>query len=204
MRLGLFGGTFDPPHVGHLIVASDAFELLRLDSLIFVPAAQQPLKRGQTVAPPEARLQMVREMVGSDPRLGVDSAEIDRSGLSYTVDTLQWYAEHQSNAERFFLIGADSFRSLESWREPERVVSLAHLALLARSGNGAADVDEATFREQVRRLGGDGALEPVVVATRRVDISSTEVRERIHDRKSIAGFVVDAVARYIADSGLYR
>jgi nicotinate-nucleotide adenylyltransferase len=204
VRLGLFGGTFDPPHVGHLIVASDALELLDLDKVVFVPASEQPLKRGVTVAPPEARLHMVRETIGSEPRLGVNSAEIDRGGLSYTLDTVQWFAEHYPSAERFFLLGADAFRSMESWREPGRIVSLVHLALLARADEGGDNADVTMVRQQVFRFGGVEALEPHVVPTRRIDISSTEIRARVRNGKSIAGFVVDVVARYIADSGLYR
>jgi nicotinate-nucleotide adenylyltransferase len=201
VRLGLLGGSFDPPHVGHLLAASDAFDLLGLDRLVLIPAAQQPLKAGRTVAPAEARLAMVRAMVDGDPRFEVDEIEIRRSGLSFSVDTLQVYADRHPSAERFFCIGADTLTLLGSWREPERVVALARLTVLTREGrdaSGAADV-----RRIVEALGAD-ALEPVVLPTRRIDVSSTEIRDRVRAGKAIHGFVPDAVARYVEASGLYR
>jgi nicotinate-nucleotide adenylyltransferase len=204
VRLGIFGGTFDPPHVGHLMLASDVYEALNLDRLVFVPAGQQPLKRHHAAAPPEARLQMVTELAGSDPRFTVDPTEINRGGLSYTVDTLRWYAEHHADAERFFLLGEDSLLQLESWREASQVVRLARLAVLTRSNGGEAMLDDDALQERIRRLGGAAALEAIRVTARRIDVSSTEVRARVRERKAIRGFVVDAVARYIEDSGLYR
>jgi nicotinate-nucleotide adenylyltransferase len=105
VRLGIFGGSFDPPHVGHLLVVTDAFDALRLDRLIFVPAAVQPLKTAQAAAEASHRFAMVQLLVGDDPRFSVDSIEIDRQGLSYTVETLAAFAERHPRAERFFLVG---------------------------------------------------------------------------------------------------
>ena len=108
MRRGLFGGTFDPPHVGHLIVASDAFEALALDRLSFVPAAQQPLKSAGGRASAADRLAMVRAMLGEDARFDVDAIEIERGGLSFTVDTLETLAARCPTDERFLILGADA------------------------------------------------------------------------------------------------
>jgi nicotinate-nucleotide adenylyltransferase len=204
VRLGLFGGTFDPPHIGHLLVASDACESLGLDQVVFIPTFQQPLKEGRSAAPPEARRRMVEVMVASDPRFAVDAAEIDRGGLSYTVDTLQSYAVRHPDAERFFMIGADAVQSFESWREPGQIVRLARLAIMARPNAGGGGMDLTALRERVRALGGPSALEPAVVPTRQIDVSSTEIRERVREGKPIRGFVVEAVARYIEMSGLYH
>lgn len=204
MRLGLFGGTFDPPHVGHLLAATDACDYLALDQLVFIPAALQPLKAGRTVAPAEVRLEMLQAMVDGDPRFRVDPVEIERGGLSFTVDTLQSYAERHSGAERFFFVGVDALQTLDSWREPGRVVSLARLAVLARAAAEGALVNEAELRERVRTLGGAAALDPVVLTTRRVDVSSTEIRGRVQEGKPIRGFVLEAVARCIEERGLYR
>lgn len=190
MRLGILGGSFDPPHVGHLLAASDAYELLALDRLIFIPAATQPLKRGRAAASPSARLEMVRRLVGSDARFGVDAVEIEREGLSYTVDTLTTLAERHPDAERFLLVGADTLTSFARWREPERIVRLARLTVVQR-GEGAVDL-----------TGIPG--EPLVLHTRRVDVSSTEVRERVRTGQSIHGFVPDAVAAFIEAERLYR
>jgi nicotinate-nucleotide adenylyltransferase len=204
VRLGLFGGTFDPPHVGHLLAATDALEFLALDRVVFIPAAQQPLKAGREVAPPDLRLQMVRAMVNDETRFEVDPIEIERGGLSFTVDTLRSYAERHPGAERFFFVGVDALQTLDSWREPGRVVSLARLAVLARATPDAAVVNEEALRERVRALGGAGALDPVVLTTRRVDVSSTEIRARVREGKPIRGFVLEAVAQCIDAHGLYR
>jgi nicotinate-nucleotide adenylyltransferase len=187
VRLGIFGGSFDPPHVGHLLVATDALEALRLDCLVFVPAGVQPLKAGQSAAAPPHRLAMVRLLVGDDSRLSVDPIEIDREGLSYTVETLTAFAERHPGAERLFLIGTDVLASFRQWREPEQVLRLATLAVMQR--------------EDERGPLPTGAVR---VETRRVDVSSTEIRERVRTGRTIRGFVPEAVAAYIAEQRLYR
>jgi nicotinate-nucleotide adenylyltransferase len=194
VRLGILGGSFDPPHVGHLLAAGDAVDALTLDRLVFVPAATQPLKvaaehrDGQ--ARPAARLAMVRLLVADDPRFTVDPIEIDRGGLSYTVDTLAAFAARYAKDERFFLVGMDVLSALEHWREPERVAQLATLTVLQRVG------------EAVRLPPWLEA--PLVLQTRRIDVSSTEIRQRIRAGKSIRGFVPEAVADFIASQRLYR
>lgn len=188
MRLGLLGGSFDPPHVGHLLAAHDAADALALDRLVFVPAAVQPLKAGQAGATPAQRLAMVEALAAADPRFGVDASEIDRGGLSYTVDTLAAYAGRYPDAERFFLVGADVLESFDRWREPERILALATVAVMNRVGDAPP----------VLRAG------MMQVDTRRVDVSSTEIRARVRAGRSIRGFVPDAVADYIAAAGLYR
>lgn len=188
MRLGVFGGSFDPPHVGHLLVVSDAVEALGLDRVVWVPTAAQPLKSEPTAAPAR-RLAMVEAAVAGDPRFAVSSIEIDRGGLSYTVDTLAAFAGEYSVAERFLLIGMDSVATFRRWREPDRIMELARVAILQRAtGTVAAPVPSGMH----------------VVTTRRVDVSSTEVRERVRAGKPIRGFVPDAVARIIEQAGLYR
>jgi len=193
MRLGILGGSFDPPHVGHLLAASDAYEELGLDRLIFVPAAAQPLKEGRLMASPEERLRMVHLTADGDPRFSVSATEIDRIGLSYTVETLALYADRYPDAERFFLVGADAFATLAQWREPERIARLARLAVLERLGDAVAAPPAGVPPAAVVRL-----------HTRRVDVSSTEIRERVRLGQSIRGYVTDAVADFIATAGLYR
>jgi nicotinate-nucleotide adenylyltransferase len=196
VRLGLFGGTFDPPHIGHLLVAVDAIETLGLDQLILIPAAEQPLKVGIVRASAADRLEMVRRMAGDDPRFRVDPIEIERPGLSYTVDTLAEYAVREPSAERFFLVGADVMESFEQWREPHRVLELAQMVVLQRSVGAKGEQGiRSRFLE---------ANQPRVLRTRTIDISSTEIRGRVGAGRSIRGFVPDAVAEYIAEAGLYR
>jgi nicotinate-nucleotide adenylyltransferase len=189
VRLGLFGGTFDPPHVGHLLAASDAFEALELDRLLFIPAGRQPFKQGEFFASPEQRAEMVEAMVGDDPRFGVDRLEIERGGLSYTVETVEEYERRHPRARRFLLIGADLVTQLPQWRDAARLTTLAEIVVLERgAGEQSAPYAFAAIR----------------LETRRVDVSSTEVRDRCRRGRRIQGFVTDPVARYIAAAGLYR
>lgn len=177
-------------------MAIDAFETLELDRLVLIPAGAQPLKVGVVRATGHQRLEMVRRLAGDDPRFAVDPIEIDRSGLSYTVDTLSDYAAKEPTAERFFLVGADVMDSFTQWREPERVLALAQLVVLQRSaGEGAG---------RVERVAATAGRPPRVLRTRTIDISSTEIRARVGAGRSIRGFVPDAVAEYIAEAGLYR
>ena len=187
MRLGIFGGSFDPPHVGHLLVSADAFDALQLDRLIFVPASVQPLKAGKDSASAVHRMEMVRRLVGDDPRFAVDPIEIDRDGLSYTVETLAAFAERYPDAKRFFLVGMDVLASFAQWREPDRVLRLATLAVMQRTGE-RGPVPASAIR----------------IETRRVDVSSTEIRDRVKTGRRIRGFVPEAVAAYIAEQRLYR
>ncbi|MGH7651522.1 MAG: nicotinate-nucleotide adenylyltransferase [Gemmatimonadaceae bacterium] len=192
MRIGVFGGTFDPPHVGHLLLAADARDALGLDRLIFVPAGAQPLKvETPPVASANDRLEMVRLAVADDAHYTVDEAEINRKGLSYTVDTLEHLAGRYPGAELFFLLGQDALTGFRQWRNPARILELATLALMMRSD--AADVGEWRKAERLE-----------LVSTRRVDVSSTEVRRRLRDNKSIRGFVPESVERFIEARGLYR
>lgn len=191
VRVGLLGGTFDPPHVGHLLAASDAHEVLGLDRLLFVPAAVQPFKSGKVEATPAARRRMLELMIGDDPRFAVDPVEIDRAGLSFTVDTLAALAERDPGARHFLLIGEDLAGQIASWREPRRIAELAEIVVMAReTGRG---VGEGTQALPMRRI-----------ATRRVDVSSTEIRERVRAGQPIRGFVTEAVADFIRSAGLYR
>lgn len=192
MRLAIFGGTFDPPHVGHLLAAEDAFEQLSLDRIAFVPAATQPLKVGRAAATAEHRLAMVRLLVEGDPRFEVSTVEVEREGLSFTVDTLTHFAAAYPSAERFLLVGADVLATFPQWREPKRVLQLARLVVLERQGDRTA-LPTGLDGSEITRL-----------PTRRIDVSSTEIRERVRSRKSTRGFVTDNVAAYIARGGLYR
>jgi nicotinate-nucleotide adenylyltransferase len=205
VRLGILGGSFDPPHIGHLLAAVDAYEALKLDKLVFVPTAVQPLKASAKVAAAHQRLAMVKLLVGSDPRFDVDAVEINRAGLSYTVDTLETFAQRFPQAERFFLVGEDAIAAFGAWRDPEQILRLARLAILRRAkeamkgGGGGGGGGGAAVDSETNLPSGTIAL-----ATRLVDVSSTEIRERIRDGKSIRGFVPESVAAFIETERLYR
>ena len=189
MRIGIFGGTFDPPHVGHLIVASDACIALALDRLILVPSAEPPHKRGAVKATAAQRLEMVRAAVRDDPRFEVDDVELRREGASYTVDTLRTMRERYPHAELLFLVGVDQMRELHSWREPREVARLARLSVLTREG----ETPDA-----------DSPFEHTVVPVTRIDLSATDIRRRIGKGASVRYLVPEGVARLIEEWGLYR
>lgn len=189
MRVGIFGGTFDPPHLGHLMAASDAFEALGLDQLVFIPAGTQPLKAGNTMSPAADRLAMLQLLVAGDDRFSVDSMEIDRGGLSFTVDTLRSLRQRwpAGTADLSVLLGADAAAQFPQWKDPAAVLALAEVVVLTRS-----EAPEAV-PPGLRGL-----------RTRRVDVSSTEIRERVKAGKPVGALVTEPVAAYIARTGLYR
>ena len=180
MRIGVFGGSFDPIHHGHLITATALAEQLSLDEVRLVVARAQPLKRGAHGAPAEDRAAMAALAVQGQSRLVVDRIELGRDGPSYTVDTLRAFRRDEPGAELVLLIGADAARELPRWHEAGAIPGLARVETFAREGQG-----------------GGGHRVP------RVDISSTEVRERVRAGRPIRYWVPDAVAQYIAAHGLY-
>jgi nicotinate-nucleotide adenylyltransferase len=203
VRIGILGGTFDPPHVGHLLVASDAVEALHLDRLVFVPNARQPLKSHTVLSDPEDRLSMVRLAIGTDARFAVDDLEVVRGGTSFTVDTLEQLSARDPASQWFLLLGADAGTTFAQWRSPRRVAELATLAIMRRAGDATAPTDEALIAG-FQAVIGPGAAPPMMIATRRVDVSSTEIRERVRTGRSIHGFVPEAVARFLQERGLYQ
>jgi nicotinate-nucleotide adenylyltransferase len=163
-RLGLFGGTFDPIHIGHLVVAGDVIEGLELDRLLVVPAGRPPHR--DAVLPAAARLDLVRRAFYGDPRVEVSDVEVRREGLSYTVDTLEWIHETRSPAELHLVIGMEQLETLATWHRPERVRELAEVVVMTRGGEGpGASIPDGAG---VRAL-------PVT----RVDLSATRIRERL-------------------------
>jgi nicotinate-nucleotide adenylyltransferase len=192
VRIGLFGGSFDPPHTGHIIVAQDAIEALGLDVLLVIPAAQQPLKGAEQTAGAH-RLAMVRACFGGLPKVVVDPVEITRGGLSFMVDTVEDVRGRWPHAQLHLLVGRDVVPTLTRWKDPERLLGMVRLVVLYRDTVGAGpSSQEIPDGAQVQWL-----------ATRRVDLSSTEVRTRVRDGRSIRGFVPESVASYIESTGLY-
>jgi nicotinate-nucleotide adenylyltransferase len=180
MRLGVFGGSFDPPHIGHFLAATDAAERLELDRVIWVPAAQQPLKLGAPhAAPAEQRFRMVEAAVSSSPIFDASRIEIDRPGLSYTVATVQSFVDKWPSAEIYLLLGEDAWSHFDEWHEPEKIRTLVRIEILARKT--ASDF-----------------------AGRVVEVSSTEIRARARAGLSVRGFVQDAVAEIIDSERLYK
>lgn len=192
-RVGLLGGTFDPPHVGHLIVAQDVAEELELDRVRFEVAARSPLKPDLVPAPAELRARMVEAAVALDDRLEVGRSEIGRGGASYTVDTLRALKAADPAIEWYLIIGSDQWKQFDQWREPEELGRLATVVVMNRAGQ--APGESGSRRVPVACL-------PVEVT--RVDVSSTEVRERVRAGRSVRYWVPEPVRRIIEESGLYR
>jgi nicotinate-nucleotide adenylyltransferase len=190
VEIGIFGGSFDPPHVGHLIVAQDALEHLGLDAVRFVPAWRSPFKANEAPgAPGHARLAMVQASLAGHPAMTADGLELERRGLSFTVDTVRALRDREPHVTWTLLLGADQWTSFDRWREAEVLANLARVAVLTRAGM------------EDDRAGPD--LPHRAVAVTRVDISSTAVRARVREGKSIRYLVPEPVRAIIEESGLY-
>lgn len=195
MRIGLFGGSFDPIHNAHLIVARLAREQLGLDRVLFTVAASQPLKSGQHGASPVHRLRMVELAVASMPDFVADGRELRRPGPSYTVDTLRELRAEHPDAELVLIMGADVAAGLANWREPAEVRRLASVAVCHRGGVPVAG--------GVHYGEGIGASFDMQIEVPVLDISSSAIRMRAMAGKSVAGWVPRPVADYIVASQLY-
>ena len=200
MRVGVFGGTFDPVHLGHLILAECCREEARLDQVLFVPASVPPHKRDQSLAPFAQRVAMLALAIAGHPAFGIDELEKDRAGPCFTVDTLQQLKDARPGDELCFLLGSDSLRDFPTWRQPARIVELAELLVVARTGS---PIRAASELQQQLRLGSDVPIRIRAITAPAVEIASSDLRRRIADGRSIRYQVPRAVEAYIADKGLY-
>lgn len=185
--VGLFGGSFDPIHHGHLLVGLAAVEALGLESLRFVPAHTQPFKAGRHGATPEQRAAMVALAIEGEPRFALERLELERGGPSYTVETLRALKAREPGAEFALLVGADAAAELESWREAEALPGLARIVALTR-GAAAAPPSPLVWR---------------TLGVPAIEISATDVRARVRAGAPVRWRVPDAVAHYIAAERLY-
>lgn len=190
MRIGVLGGSFDPPHEGHLALARAAARQLGLDRVLLVPAWAPPHKPGGPTIPADRRLAMVRAAVQGDPLIGVSTIELDRQGTSYTAETLEQLAADHPGADLWFIMGADQLEGFAGWERPERIVELARLAVAWRPGAGDPAMDELAGPVAAGRID--------VVDMPEVAISSTEVRERLARGDDVASLVPPAVAAMLA------
>jgi nicotinate-nucleotide adenylyltransferase len=198
VRIGILGGTFNPPHVGHLICAQEAYLQLELDRVILMPARIPPHKAVEEEPGAEHRLELCRLAVkGDEQRFEVSDLEMTRTGPSYTVDTLQELHSRAPDNELFLIVGGDIAAGLPKWREPERVLSLATLAVAKRRGTPQAEVEEA-----LRSLRGGERARFFEMPT--IGLSSTMLRRRVRSGTPIKYLVPDAVASYIDHHRLYR
>jgi nicotinate-nucleotide adenylyltransferase len=201
LKLGILGGTFNPPHLGHLVCAQEAHDQLELDRVVLMPTGEPPHKQITADPGAEARFELCRCAVAGDERFDVSRLELDRAGRSYTVDTLRALHATSPQDDLTFIVGGDMARSLPTWREPEAVLELATLAVAERAGSEREEI-----RGELRALGGrDWVGERVrFFDMPRVDVSSSLVRERVATGRPIRYLVPAAVADAIDAHGWYR
>ncbi len=200
MRLGLYGGSFDPVHYGHLLLAECARERLRLDEVWLMPAAVPPHKQGRELAPAKHRLAMLDLALGGHEQIKSSRLEIERGGVSYTVDTLAAIHEQQPGVELFFLMGADSLNDLPTWREPGRICELATVAVVRRGGAPEPDFGVLVPLVSSERL---AAIRAAQVQMPLIELSSTDLRQRAAAGQSLRYRTPRAVEKYIETHGLY-
>jgi len=194
-RIGLLGGTFDPIHLGHLIIASEIFHRMKLYEIRFIVAPRPPHKNG-IQASDRDRIAMVTSAIEADPRFVIDLIEFERTGPSYTIDTLRSFRDRAPHDEIFFIMGEDSLRDFPSWDSPEGIVEIARIAVATRPG---VSVDlEAIFRTIPTARGRIS-----IVATPEVAISSTAIRKRLREGVPITYLVPEPVEQHIERQGLY-
>jgi nicotinate-nucleotide adenylyltransferase len=192
MRIGVMGGSFDPPHLGHLALARAAARDLRLDQVLLVPAWEPPHKPGGPTMPAERRLAMVRAAAADDPLLDVSTLELDRAGTSYTAETLEQVAHDHPGSDLWFIMGADQLEGFAGWSRPDRIVQLARLAVAWRPGAGDPAMDHLAGPVAAGRID--------VVDMPEVPISSTQVRERLARGDDVSDLVPSSVAGLLADA----
>ncbi len=200
MRLGIFGGTFDPVHYGHLLLAECCREQCRLDQVWFLPADIPPHKQERPLTPGRQRIEMLELAIGGHPAFSVSRLELDRGGVSYTVDTLTQIREQDPGRELYLLLGADSLLDLPHWKDPGRICELATLAVVGRVGQGIGDFDPFAANTgwgQTSNL----RVQPVEMPL--AELSSSDLRHRAATGASLRYRTPRAVEKYIESAGLY-
>lgn len=191
-RLGVIGGTFDPVHYGHLVLAESAREQLSLDTVVFVPANFPWRKADREIAPAEDRYAMLHLATADNPGFGLSDIEIRRGGPSYTADTLEAVAASNAGAELFFLLGEDALQDLPNWRDPDRIIAAATLAVAGRPGASPAPPPAALAERVVR------------VEMPAIGITATGIRERVWQGRSVRYLTPDVIIEYISAHHLYQ
>ncbi|GAB4570142.1 MAG: nicotinate (nicotinamide) nucleotide adenylyltransferase [Anaerolineae bacterium] len=195
-RIGLLGGTFDPPHIGHLILATVAYDALNLTRILFVPAADPPHKQQRRKSPIEVRLAMLERAIAGDSRFGISLVDVNRGGPHYSVDTVRLVQSAFPSSELYFLMGSDSLRDLPSWHEPDRLIQHCWLGVYPRP-DAPADLARLTREipdivDRVIWVEGPGVL-----------LSASQIRARVRGGLSIRYLVPESVRAYIVSRSLY-
>lgn len=193
MKVCLFGGTFDPPHLGHLIIAQTIFEAENFDQIVFVPAYQPPHKNGMKISPVDQRLEMLNIAIKENPNFIMSDLEIERKGLSYSIDTIMEFKKQNNlnSNELFYLMGSDSLRQFKKWKDPKMIIDESRVIVAIRPGFRPSDIP-------------NWILAKIQFASiPRIEISSTTIRERWVNDKTIRYMVTESVWQYINKNKLY-
>ncbi len=207
MRLGILGGTFDPVHYGHLLLAESCREQLELAAVWFLPTAIPPHKRGVDLTPAPTRVEMLELAIGGQESFAVCRYESDRGGVNFTVDTLDALLQQDASRELYFLMGADSLRDLPTWKNPSRICQLASLVIVDRTFEAqTAEANACDLSSLAGILAADqlDRIQAHRVRMPRVDLSSSEIRTRVARGQSIRYRTPRAVEKYIEANGLYQ
>lgn len=198
MKIGILGGTFDPVHRGHLLIAEEARKALGIEEIVMVPAGQPPFKSSEPVTLSKHRLEMLRLAITGREHLWISGVEMERPGPSYTVDTIAEFQEkYRDEGELFFIIGWDSLSQIAEWRDPSRLISMCRLVAVARPGCERPDLQklEASVPGITKRVSW--------LDKPQIDISASAVRDKVARGEAIDNLVPKAVAEYIREHGLY-
>ncbi len=195
MRVGILGGTFDPPHIGHLALAKSAMEQLELDEVIWLPANRNPLKQRGTRTPPKDRFEMVKRLVAGEENMSVSDMEITRGGPSYTIDTLGELQMVQP-ADYWFILGADALRGLPGWKNPQRLLKLCRFAVAVRAPLTESDV--------LGRIPEDYKERVDVIKMTPMDVASSNLRDKLAKGQDVTPWMHKDVIKYIKEHKLYR
>jgi len=195
MRIGILGGTFDPPHSGHLALAEAALEQLELDEVLFIPTNRNPLKKTRTGMAAKHRIAMVDRLIKGKPQMAYTDMEITRGGASFSVDTIS-ELQMVRQADYWFIMGADALRGLPEWKSPQRLMRMCRLAVAVRPPLIVADVLVKLPEEYKGKVD--------VIKMSALDISSSELRDRLHTGQSVASWISPEIQQYIETHKLYR
>lgn len=197
MRIGVFGGTFDPPHLGHLILAAESIDQLNLDKLLWVVTPDPPHKRNQVLSPVEIRLSLVQTALHDNPMFEISRADLDRPGPHYTMDTIRIIAEKDPTAEIFYLIGGDSLHDFPNWYQPEKILEqIVGLGVMRRPGD---KVDLSTLENQLPGI----EKKLFFIEAPLLEISSNQIRKRIRENRPYRYYLLPMVYHLIDEKGYY-
>ncbi len=205
MNIGVFGGSFDPVHYGHLLLAQQCLESSSLDRVLFVPAAHSPLRPRSPIADAKARVEMLQLAIADHPGFAISTIELERGEISYTVDTLRALKQGSPNDTFFLLMGLDSLLDFPRWHEPQEILSLAQLLVVNRPSTSGPTAAEAW--QVLRGFATDEQIDVIrstIVDSQQFEFSSTDIRQRISSGRSVRFRTPRAVEKYIETQGLYR